>query len=246
MSCVSITDYVVERQRQHDLRLQLPRLQAALVRALERERDATERELAIRERLIARHNRGKMPRGDGPGGVVWRRSSSRTIDFRPDAPPSYQVTLSRGAVKAIEEELGLMSPHRVETGGFLWAVQRPMSSSWASVEMATGPANNSRHGSHSVILGRAEDIKAQLPSFLSHMRYVGNWHSHPHPDSSQPSTADREAWAARLKQIGWSRYISLIATPSPGIGWMYPELHAWVTRTNGRGGYVIEPARIDK
>jgi proteasome lid subunit RPN8/RPN11 len=272
VSVYSTTDYWVGRQAQHQLPQLRARLEAALRRRVEDSEFAVRnRRVAELQRvrvtttdeptpqwvidLRRRINEAKKrtPRviigGVEVTPLVRHRKKAAgglAVDFRPDIRPRYELTLTHGARQAIEDEVRLFAPHRRETGGFLWAHQRPRLG-YADIQYASGPAPGSLHGRRTVILGEPEDVEATFGEFTRRARFVwaGCWHTHP-SGSPNPSELDRETWAVALKRSGWTRYVSVIVTPSDdSLGWMFPRLHAWVMHAHAGGRpHTLEPARI--
>jgi len=219
-------------------------------------RRATDRELGIRRRRVeelqsrsyASHTRG----GNVPEGKTSPASRSTvsgpSVDFRPDATPRFEVTLSSSARQAIETELCAAAPFDVETGGHLFSHERR--ALFADVVHASGPAPSSEHSRTSVAIGQVADVRAEFGEFTQRadLRHVGDWHSHP-GDSSEPSREDMTTWKARLEKSGGDEYVGVIATrPDDGLGWRSPLLRAWVVRrdwVSPPGRYVCEPAILD-
>src|SRR5207247_6494885 len=115
------------------------------------------------------------------------------IEFRPHRRPRYEVNLAYGARKAIEEEIRAEAPRGLETGGLLYSLY-PAGRDDLHIAYATGPAQNSRHSRHSVVIGTIAGIEAEMPDFLrrAEMLCVGSFHTHP-SFNAEPSATDRRS-----------------------------------------------------
>ena len=86
---------------------------------------------------------------------------------------------------------------------------------------------------------------------------VGDYHSHPEGDGV-PSPADLRAWMRSIEMLvsddppsAWllgdeitrDCWAGIIVTRSAGGSWMYPQLHAWITRWE-HAGFICEPATL--
>jgi Prokaryotic homologs of the JAB domain len=158
--------------------------------------------------------------------------------------------LSWGAQDAIRDELRAVSHLDIETGGFLFGLERRLFH--AEIVHATGPGPTSRHSRGSVMIGEVADVRAEFGEFTARadLKARGCWHSHPW-GSGSPSPADLNAWRIRLEESGWDQWVGVIATRDPdGHGWTYPRFHAWLLRSEhdapGRWKYVCEPVRVDE
>lgn len=170
-------------------------------------------------------------------------SASPSVDFRCGARPRFTVGFSDSARAKMRREISRVAPFDIETGGLLFSLRRP---TWERVEIcyATPPGPLSRHSRYEFTYSVA-DIKREMPDFLQHLQWVGDFHTHPsHPAANEPSPADLETWATCLRQSSAEPYVSLIVTRDPeGHGWMLPRGSAFVTWREG-GGFVCERAGI--
>jgi hypothetical protein len=178
-----------------------------------------------------------------PEGQV-RSLPEQEIEFRPHRRPRYEVQLTYETRRAIEREIRAEAPRGLETGGLLYSLYPP-GRDRLLVSYATGPAHNSRHSRHSVVIGSIAAVEAGLPDFIRRqgMLCVGTFHTHPSFDA-EPSATDRRSWVSMLCRAQPS-FIGVIATRDPdGHGWSFPQLHAWLCYRDEDGVAVIEPARI--
>jgi proteasome lid subunit RPN8/RPN11 len=233
---VSITDDVVARQL-----LKSPLL---LVEAALRARVAND-ELAVRRGRTEANQRRPVPVDEFlPTSIYSTPTPAPTgVEFRPHRRPRFEVRLEGQSVRAIEDEIALVAPYRVETGGFLWS-HYPNRLHSSLVCYASGPSRFAKHWRSSVRIGAAADVEADFPDHLKRAELirVGDYHSHP-GGTPEPSRQDREGWVAILKSSGRSSYVGLIVTP--GVDGGGPSIHGWVTRTDGGPGrYVCEPASV--
>jgi hypothetical protein len=53
------------------------------------------------------------------------------------------------------------------------------------------------------------------------------------------------AWSGLRSMHEASHWVGVIATPGAEMGWIAPELYAWVTRCDD-GELVCEPAKLDE
>ena len=171
-----------------------------------------------------------------------KREYPWSVALKPYVRPGFDLHLDGDVCRSIASWFREAAPYGVETGGYLFGHQ-PLDSSGGVVCIASGPAQNSRHGRHSVSLGSPADVRVEIGLESEHFRRLGCWHSHP-SGAATPSTADMDAWAQYL----WARdrqcvfdYLSIIVTP--GSGGLGPEFHGWVTHGE-RGQYVCQPALV--
>lgn len=176
------------------------------------------------------------------------RPASEAPELR-ETGSGFRVELTNSVCKAIEQEVlsaiwGFDS-REIETGGYLYALYWP-DEDRVGVMHASGPGHNGRHGSGQVRLGDPNDVESGFDDTLTRagLVRVGDWHSHPNDDPI-PSDADLRIWGRHSDDADVSPYAGVIVTPGE-VGWMTPELHAWITREDDHGLLVCEPGRIEE
>lgn len=138
-----------------------------------------------------------------------------------------------------------MAPDRVETGGHLFSNDVPSQRGPVIITKASEPPPGTEHSRGQVRMRNASYV--ELPEWLGHLTNVGGWHSHPSHGDKTPSRADRQTWAEILRssQPQLPYYIGILATPPKDMGWMFPELTAYVTYQVDGTRYRCELARIE-
>ena len=165
-----------------------------------------------------------------------REEALRPFTIFLDGDTAYQILRE---VRAIEGE-------RLETGGFLFARERARTHE-ARIICTTGAGAGSLHGSHSMMLAREADVRAEMPDWLhgDDLRAVGDWHYHPTRGSTRPSRIDLNAWASVLwvgRRACLYEYPTIIVSPGGPLG---PVFSGFVTRRDGADGvYTTAPAAI--
>jgi hypothetical protein len=201
---------------------------------------------------------------DRPSAAVSNRPRSISRDVLDYGHPSEAVELRRHSSEPTRFEVGFSSSARhmleeeilrvrrdhgdVETGGWLFAVQRPRSWSTSLTVVVATDGGNSRVSRTSVEFGSDPyEIRERFPDEWHRFFWVGDWHVHQVRGSTVPSDRDVRAWAGAMDRTGISRYIGVIACPSAESGWAYGgQLSAWTVR---RAGFpskpICEPARLE-
>jgi hypothetical protein len=179
-----------------------------------------------------------------------RPSSEVVIRARSTEPEQFTVTLSSGARRAIEDEISFARSELgadYECGGWLYGQFRPRESSGSLTIAVATHAGDSEHGRSSITFGESATslMLRSFPPELSHVKHVGDWHTHPNRGGTIPSEGDARGWARSLDEYGFARYTAIIVSPSESMGWMSPHLNAWTVRREGVPSLPIcEPARL--
>jgi hypothetical protein len=167
-------------------------------------------------------------------------------------PAEHTIELTGGAMSALEREVLRVyeDAYRsretvVETGGRLYACDE-----WDTgvrVEVATGPGDGAEHNPESFRHGSNVELERSWADwYRERAAIVGDWHSHPGPDDTDPSPTDMRGWASGLNVFGLRPfYLGIIVTPSreAGCGWHVPKLHGWAVYQDA-GELVCAPARV--
>lgn len=181
-------------------------------------------------------------RSRSPRHVPTRHVAQRTA---PRVP--FTVHLVGRTLAQMEEEIAdsfFRFSERVETGGYLYSLGRAGLDS-VTVFHASGPGSASSHARTRMQLSDPYVVERESPFLSSRpdLVRVGEWHIHPGHDAT-PSRADRSAWESELRK-DTPTWVGLILTPGgEGLGWMVPQVRAWVTRRIGDTNVVCDPARV--
>jgi Prokaryotic homologs of the JAB domain len=178
----------------------------------------------------------------GPFGYDFRQ-----VEFVERGFADFSVDIGSGARNTILEEIrrARQESGDIEVGGWLFAGYLPRHDSRSvSIAYATLAA---RGTSSSVIFNDPIDaiVLARNAGIDEHWKLTGDWHAHTCRGSELPSLTDARSWAGTSDMLGRSAYVSLIVSPSAGLGWMHPKLSAWVARRHGLPSRpVVERARL--
>jgi Prokaryotic homologs of the JAB domain len=169
--------------------------------------------------------RGGPPPAVSGGG----RTRSSTIEveelprFYPELEPSYEASITSGAMRKIREEL--RASKWLEQAG--WLLAHPHDLSRVVLATGVGSDGNPKRSSVSIGFEELEMVERLQPG----LALVGDYHQHPSSDR-RPSRVDRRAWM-RGAELTRSWWYSLIFAP-PKDGWSQPECSAYITvRNNG-------------
>jgi proteasome lid subunit RPN8/RPN11 len=226
MTVYCMTDEMAERQLQR-----LGPYAPLLIRALQNRNRASTQLL------------GRLP---GQTTHTWpftaKERAPEGVDFRPDAEPRFTLNLGVAGAERIRGEVGWGAGEGLEVGGYLWAHQRAKYRGVVACHVSTG---GTRNGPRSVVLGDPRDVAAAMPDWLARngLVVVGDYHLHPISDGT-PSRGDLEGWARSCRSNGSFRWAGLILWREEGRHWSEPRFTAWVTSSDGRGGYIVEPAKV--
>jgi hypothetical protein len=173
--------------------------------------------------------------------------SYRDVELVERGYADFTVDVGSGAKETILGEIS--RAHReagdVETAGWLFSQSSLRHDSRSlTVAYATLAA---RGDASTVSLGDpiAGIEAARSAGIAEHWRLCGDWHSHPRGGSELPSFQDAKAWAGTADWLARSCYVSLIVSPSSGLGWMNPKLSAWVARRHGSPSRpIVQRARM--
>jgi hypothetical protein len=161
--------------------------------------------------------------GGAPPWLIESMARSVTAEqlptFFPELEPSYQVSITSGAMRTIREEIR-RNGRSTETGGWLFAHAGDSN----SVVLATGPGGDGRSGYATMEIGY-EDWDA-VKRLAPHLAPVGDWHLHPTADT-MPSRQDRRAWGRGCELTG-SQWLGLVFAP-PADMWSEAECASFIT-----------------
>jgi Prokaryotic homologs of the JAB domain len=202
----------------------------------------------VTSRRSGRRGSATAPPPVGPAPSV--RDEREVPELRANAKPTVTVKVGSLARATIGEELAwsrsLLETYRAETGGWIFGVYDR--GSWHLMATRLGSAGERKPEKVLMDYAEAERAAILIRDGEARMRFLGTWHSHPFPNSSQPSSADR---TNALTFMGWRDLnpapfaVSVILTPDRDRGWSAPQFHAWTTRRNQFGTAVTEPATIE-
>jgi len=183
----------------------------------------------------------------------WRLGDKEELSYRgvklvERGYADFSVDLGSGARETILREI--WRAHReagdVEVAGWLFS-QGSLRHDSRSLTIAYATLGG-RGNASTVSLGDPIDgiAAARSAGIDEHWKLCGDWHCHPRGGSELPSHQDAKAWAGTADWLARSCYVSLIVSPSSSLGWMSPNLSAWIAR---RYGYpsrpVVQRARME-
>jgi proteasome lid subunit RPN8/RPN11 len=170
------------------------------------------------------------------------------------------VTLDNVARRTIVDEVtGWTSTYEGESresGGYLFGRR---SSDGLALTFAAYAGENTKRSFGKVLLDvdKARSVESALQRQRTREHLVGDYHSHTEGDGV-PSSADLRAWMRSIEMLmsddpppTWllgdeltrDCWAGIIVTRSAGGSWMYPQLHAWITRWE-YAGFICEPATL--
>jgi proteasome lid subunit RPN8/RPN11 len=215
----------------------------------------------------------KFPGGGSSGhsrarSIAPKAHAREEIDLRSSESP-ISVVLDEAARRTIVDEVAdwasFTDGESRESGGFLFGRRSDVQSGdWhakatpcVELTFAAYAGENTKRERGSVVLDidKAHSVERALRRTREHL--VGDYHSHPEGDG-EPSPGDLRAWMRSIQMLmgddpppTWllgdevkrDCWAGIIVTSSSGGSWMYPQLHAWVTRWD-YAGFICEPATL--
>jgi proteasome lid subunit RPN8/RPN11 len=196
----------------------------------------------------------------------------KEIELRTSVESPISLTLDEVARRTIVDEVtGWTSNYEGEsreTGGYLFGRRSALhNGDWLEaptqcVELTfaayAGENTKRDHGRVLLDVDKAHSVERALQRQRTRERLVGDYHSHPEGDGV-PSPADLRAWMRSIEmlvsddppptwllgdEITCDCWAGIIVTRSAGGSWMYPQLHAWITRWEDYAGFICEPATL--
>ena len=154
----------------------------------------------------------------------------------------YKVSLGSSARKDIRSEIDRAhqaAGEAVEAAGWLFGQYRPRADGrWTEIALATRSIERSVTSGEVYLSDPMLAIDAVRNAGWERMELIGDWHSHCVAGSELPSLQDAKAWAGTMDKLARDAYVSLVVSPLPDTGWMYPKFTAWVA---GRYGVPSRP-----
>jgi hypothetical protein len=176
-----------------------------------------------------------------------KRPVERDVELLLRGHVDYEVTLGSTARKQILDEI--QRAHRaagqeIEAAGWLFGMYRPRAeSSWSEIALATRSVERSGTRDEVFLSDPASAVAAVRAAGYPHLELLGDWHSHVVRGSELPSSADAKAWAGTMDSLGRDAYVSVIVSPSPEMGWMFPRFSAWIAGRHD-GAPIVGRARM--
>lgn len=223
-------------------------------------------ELAIRRRRIQE----LLPRTATASKNGHARRASDEVELRTSAESPISIVLEEGArrtiVNEVDEWVSNYEGESRETGGYLCGMRSVRNGDWlerptdvVELTFAAYAGENTKRSVGKVLLdvGKGRSVESALQRQGSRERLIGDYHSHPESDG-MPSPGDLRAWMRSLEllvsddpmpswllgnEIPRDCWAGIIVTRSAGGSWMYPQLHAWITRRD-HAGFICEQAVI--
>jgi proteasome lid subunit RPN8/RPN11 len=194
------------------------------------------------------------------------------IELRASAVSPISVVLEEGARQTIINEFCEWTSNHEgesrETGGYVFGkrsvrnkgdwLARPTQLVELTFAAYAGEETKRGLGKVSLDVDAGLSVERSLQRRHRRERLIGDYHSHPDSDGV-PSQADCRAWMRSIQmlmsddsaagylgdEILLDCWAGIIVTRSAGGSWMYPQLHAWITRWD-YAGFICEPAAIQE
>lgn len=143
-----------------------------------------------------------------------------------------------------------------ESGGYLFG-RRTTEGLELELAAYAGEETKRSFGKVHLDVDKGLAVERSLQRWHSRKRLIGDYHSHTHGDGV-PSPGDLRAWMRSIEmlmsddppptwllgeEITRDCWAGIIVTSSAGGNWMYPQLHAWITRWD-YAGFICEPATL--
>jgi proteasome lid subunit RPN8/RPN11 len=193
----------------------------------------------------------------------------KEIELRASANSAISIVLDERARRTIVDKVTAWTSFNGgegrESGGYLFGRRsQAQPGDWlekptqcVELVLAAHAGENTARGRSNVHLDYDKALSVERALQRTGERLVGDYHSHPEGDGV-PSRGDLRGWMRSIEMLlgtepasTWRLgheltpdcWTGIIVTRSAGGSWMYPQLHAWVTRWE-YAGFICEPATL--